>query len=105
MAAGVLLLDGEHTGDIISLSPGGLWDKLGMAQVLIRGLDENVVARLKARARANGRSLQAELRLILEAASGKSLADARKLADRIRRSLEGRVHSDSVELLREDRGR
>ena len=36
-----------------------------MAQVLVRGLDDRVVARLKARARANGRSLEAELRLVM----------------------------------------
>jgi hypothetical protein len=37
-----------------------------MAQVLIRNLDRKTVDRLKARARRNGRSLEAELRLILE---------------------------------------
>ena len=38
-----------------------------MAQVLIRNLDESVVKKLRARAKANGRSLEAELRLVLEA--------------------------------------
>ncbi len=37
-----------------------------MAQVLVRGLDDRVIARLKARAQANSRSLEAELRLVLE---------------------------------------
>lgn len=37
-----------------------------MAQVIIRNLDEEVVARLKRRARGNERSLEAELRVILE---------------------------------------
>lgn len=40
-----------------------------MAQVLVRGLAKKVVDRLKVRARANGRSLEAELRMILERAS------------------------------------
>ena len=38
-----------------------------MAQILIRGLDEKVVERLKERARRNNRSLAAEIRTILEA--------------------------------------
>ncbi|MBI4728036.1 MAG: hypothetical protein HY775_00815 [Acidobacteria bacterium] len=37
-----------------------------MAQTLIRDLPDEVVARLKARAKRNHRSLEAELRLILE---------------------------------------
>lgn len=37
-----------------------------MAQVLVRNLDKKTVDRLKARARRNGRSLEAELRVILE---------------------------------------
>ena len=36
-----------------------------MAQILVRNLDEKIVNRLKARARRNGRSLQAEVRAIL----------------------------------------
>jgi hypothetical protein len=38
-----------------------------MAEVLVRDLDVSVVEKLKARAAAKGRSLQAELRAILEA--------------------------------------
>ena len=37
-----------------------------MAQMLVRGLDENVVATLKERASRNGRSLEAEIKAILE---------------------------------------
>jgi len=36
-----------------------------MAQVIIRNLDPKVVEALRARAKANGRSLEAELRLVL----------------------------------------
>ena len=39
-----------------------------VAQLLLRDLDDAVVARLKARARRNRRSLQAEAKAILEAA-------------------------------------
>jgi plasmid stability protein len=76
-----------------------------MAQVLIRDLRADVVARLKARARRHGHSLQAELKAILEQASRHDAIEARALADRIRRQLAGRLHSDSVELLAEDRAR
>ena len=76
-----------------------------MAQVLIRDLEDNLVARLKERAKRRGRSLQRELKDILEAASRQSALESRGLAERIRRQLGGRTHRDSVELLREDRAR
>jgi len=76
-----------------------------MAQVLVRDLKADVVARLKARAKQRGRSLQTELKDILDQASRQSALDARALAARIRRQLAGRKHSDSVELLAEDRAR
>ena len=76
-----------------------------MAQVLIRDLKSDVVTRLKARAKRHGRSLQTELKEILDKASRQSAVEARALADRIRRELAGRTHSDSVQLLTEDRTR
>ncbi len=76
-----------------------------MAQVLVRDLDSNLVDRLKRRAREHGRSLEAELRGILEAAVTMDMADARALAARIRRRLSERTHSDSAALLAEDRRR
>ena len=41
----------------------------GMAQLIVRKLDENVKARLKARAKRHGRTLEAEVRAILEEAT------------------------------------
>lgn len=81
-----------------------------MPEVLVRNLDEAVIEQLKARARSQGRSLQSELKLILEEASHTdkvrpSKAEYRLLADRIRATLSGRLHSDSAELLAEDRAR
>ncbi len=76
-----------------------------MAQVLVRELKAEVVTRLKARARSRGRSLQAELKEILEQASRQGTLDARAVALRIRRRLAGRGHSDSADLLAEDRAR
>jgi plasmid stability protein len=76
-----------------------------MAQVLVRDLKADVVARLKARAKRHGRSLQTELKDILETASRHSMVETRAVAARIRRQLAGRTHSDSVDLLAEDRSR
>lgn len=76
-----------------------------MAQVLVRDLKADVVARLKARARWHGRSLQTELKEILEKASRQGAIESRALAEQIRRQLAGRAHSDSTELLAEDRAR
>lgn len=78
-----------------------------MAQVLVRNLNEKVVARLKKRAATRGRSLQAEVKIILEEAAQEDAADFWKAADRIREQLKrsGRTFSDSADLIREDRDR
>jgi plasmid stability protein len=75
-----------------------------MGQVLVGGLDERVLDRLRKRAEAHNRSLEAELRDILEQASRQvDVATAQELAARVRRKLEDRVHSDSAELIRRQR--
>ncbi|BFU89915.1 MAG: hypothetical protein NTAFB01_11020 [Nitrospira sp.] len=79
-----------------------------MAQVLVRNLKGTVVARLKKRAAQRGRSLQAEVKQILEdAAAEADQTDVwkriEKFRERMRRS--GRTFSDSAELIREDRER
>jgi plasmid stability protein len=76
-----------------------------MSEVLVGDLDARTVERLKQRARRHGRSLQTELKDILERAAGQSLPEARALAFRIRRRLAGRRHSDSAALLAADRTR
>ena len=77
-----------------------------MAQVLVRDLDETVVDALKRRAATNGRSLQAELKAILEEqARLAQKADARALAARIRQRIGARLQSDSGDLQAEDRQR
>jgi plasmid stability protein len=81
-----------------------------MAEVLIRNLEQTVVEQLKARARGKGRSLQAELKMILEEAarpspSRPSRAEYRVLADRVRASLGKPQQADSAALLAEDRAR
>ncbi len=80
-------------------------EEFAMAQVLVRNLTEKSLARLKHRARDHGRSLQSELRQILEQAASSNMLGASRLARRIRRELAGREHSDSAELVAEDRDR
>jgi plasmid stability protein len=77
-----------------------------MPDILVRDVDDSVLARLNERASGNGRSLEAELKLILEqAARTIDIATARARAEEISRSLAGRTHTDGAELLREDRSR
>jgi plasmid stability protein len=81
-----------------------------MGQLIVRNLGDGVIAALKARAARQGRSLEGELRVILERAAAERVLDiaaARARADRIRQSLEleGGPHGDSAVLLREDRDR
>ena len=76
-----------------------------MAQVLVRNLDTATVERLKRRARLHGRSLQAELHDILERSARTDIEDARRAAERIRRKLADRQHTDAAELIAEDRSR
>lgn len=42
-----------------------LWEVVGMASIVVRGLDEVVKQRLAARAKEHGRSMEAEVRDIL----------------------------------------
>jgi hypothetical protein len=75
-----------------------------MPDVLVRDVDETALARLKERARGNGRSLGSELKLILEQVSRTiDMATARARAEEMSRRLADRHHTDSAELLREDR--
>jgi plasmid stability protein len=75
-----------------------------MATALVRDLDDEAYERLKARAAGNNRSLDAELREILVLASKQvDMAKARAAAEAMRRCLEGRPHSDSGEMLAEER--
>jgi antitoxin FitA len=76
-----------------------------MAQMLVRGLPDDVVARLKARAESHGRSVESEVRTILEAAAGFSMDQAREVAAKWQAHFAGRKFTDSSDLLAEDRGR
>ena len=75
-----------------------------MGSILVRGLHQKTIGRLKERARSNGRSLQQEVKALLErAADTLTMREARRLSDQWRRRLGGRPMSDSAQLIREDR--
>ena len=74
-----------------------------MTNILIRDLDDEVLARLKATAKAHGRSLQAEIHEVLESASIRNLAETRRLSAQWLKRLGGSSQSDSTKLIREDR--
>ncbi len=76
-----------------------------MAQVVIRKIDDEMMARLKARARRKGVSLEQELRTILIETASRDEAGFRGRAAAFRRKLAGRRHSDSTRLIRGDRDR
>ena len=76
-----------------------------MSDILVRGLDDETVRRLKARARLHGRSLQSEVRLLLTQAAGLSGEDVAAMFDRWKLRFAGRRLADSAELIRQDRER
>ena len=77
-----------------------------MTQLLVRDLDPAVVARLKEQARQNHRSLQGEVKAILEQAAATATRDeALAMIDKWQRRWGDRVFSDSTQLIREDRDR
>ena len=79
-----------------------------MATVNVRRLDDEVVRKLKDRAASNGRSLEAELRAILEDIVAQDDYQAKKRAfleysKQLRALTAGRHHTPSEELIRESR--
>lgn len=78
-----------------------------MAQILVRELDESVVRKLKSRAKSNGRSMEAEIRTILESAAQSEIDKSRfiKEAESLRKRIGRRRQTDSGILQAEDRDR
>ncbi len=77
-----------------------------MGNITIRNLDDDVIETLKAQAKTNQRSLEAEVRYVLTHQVGRrvSIADFQERTRRIAGMADG-PQTDSVELLREDRDR
>jgi len=78
-----------------------------MANVLIRGVPEEVLNRLKIMAKSHNRSLQQELRVFLENTVTQSSPEIFQKMAEIRKKLRRKPvrFTDSANLLREDRSR
>ena len=79
-----------------------------MPQILVRNLNTAVIDKLKKRAQREGRSLQSEVKMILEQAVDAPKVDmntARRLSRQFQKKFKGRSFPDTVALLREDRDR
>jgi plasmid stability protein len=74
-----------------------------MPNLLIRNLDCDVLSRLRAAARAHGRSLQSEIHAALQSATARRLAETRRISRQWFKQLNESHHSDSTELIREAR--
>jgi antitoxin FitA len=75
-----------------------------MAQLIVRNLDPELVARLKLRAAEHGHSAEAEHREILrQALAVEPRRSFRELAAKVRSMTSGRAHTSSEVLLREGR--
>ena len=76
-----------------------------MANVLLRDIPGEVLNRLKNMAKAHNRSLQQELRVVLENTAGQTLPDIFQKASELRKELRKKAvrFTDSAKLLREDR--
>lgn len=76
-----------------------------MPDILIRELKPETVRQLKARAKRHGKSLQSELRLLVEQAAGGDAQHIAAMFDRWQQRFAGRKFSSSARLIREDRKR
>lgn len=84
-----------------------------MAQVLLEDINPVILEKLETLAKQHGRSLQEELKHILEQATQTivnpdqtvDMATAREMVARIQEMFIGRTFRDSAELIREDRER
>ena len=76
-----------------------------MSQLLIRNLEEETILRLKALAKAHNRSLQGEVKLILEEVARQPDELPSAIAERWQGYFAGRSFSDSTEQVRQDRER
>lgn len=76
-----------------------------MPQLLIRNLAEETIQSLKERAKQHNRSLQGEVKLILEEYAARPDESPSVVADRWQEYFAGRTFGESAELVREDRER
>lgn len=76
-----------------------------MPNILIRDVSQKTIDQLKTRAKEHNRSLQGEVKHLVEETVKRSGSTALLRARKIRAGFGKKLFSDSVELLREDRRR
>ena len=79
-----------------------------MAKIILENIDSNVIEKLEELAIQHGRSLQEELKYILEQATQTKTTDTvdyQEMILQVQKMFAGRTFRDSAELLREDRER
>jgi plasmid stability protein len=76
-----------------------------MSQLLIRNLEDETIQRLKALAKSHNRSLQGEVKLILEEVARLPDELPLAIAERWQGYFAGRSFSDSTQQVRQDRER
>ncbi len=76
-----------------------------MPDILIRGLQPETITRLKARAKRRGRSLQSEVKILVEQAAGTGSEQIAAVFDRWQRRFAGRKFSSSARMIDQDRRR
>jgi antitoxin FitA len=78
---------------------------IAMPDILVRGVDAETVRRLKDRANQHGRSLQSEVKTLIERAAGSGSEQIAAILKRWEERFAGRKFSSSARLIREDRKR
>ncbi len=80
-----------------------------MSQLILNNIDPPLLEKLKIRAANHQRTLEEELKAILkeaiESEQSAKMQAFNEQAAHMRQALSGRVHTDSAELVREDRDR
>jgi plasmid stability protein len=75
-----------------------------MADVLIRNLEETLLRELESVAKAHGRSLETEIRRILDGAAKRHVAETRRLSVKWRNRLQSSSSgTDGTEFIRHER--
>lgn len=74
-----------------------------MGQLLVRNVSDDGIRALKARAVSHGRSMEAELRAMVQDLAKPKLSDFLAEADRLREETRGRGGPTAEQIIREDR--
>jgi len=76
-----------------------------MPQLSVRNVHEDTIKRLKVLAKQHGRSLQGQVKIVLEEAVMLSVNEVSSVVKKWQRRFAGKRFKDSTKILREDRRR